>query len=69
VPAHAELPEIPEAGMATGAEAGVPQTWQKAVPAARGLPHFEQNMDTPGIVNDRDEDFAGMVTQRGCDVK
>jgi len=35
--------------MAVGAEAetGVPQFWQKALPAARRLPHFEQYMKAP----------------------
>jgi hypothetical protein len=32
------------AGAAVEVAAAVPQTWQKAVPGARLLPHFEQNI-------------------------
>jgi hypothetical protein len=39
----------------------VPQTWQKAAPGARFVPHFEQNMETPWV---RRMDFRGDVT--GC---
>jgi len=37
------------AGAAAAVAAAVPQTWQKAEPGERLLPHFEQNMETPWL--------------------
>jgi len=39
-PAIAGTTDPPGAGNTE--DAGVPQTWQNAAPAAKGLPHFEQ---------------------------
>src|SRR5258705_13286125 len=38
------------AAAAAAVAAAVPQTWQKAEPGERLLPHFEQNMETPWLI-------------------
>jgi hypothetical protein len=48
------------AGMAAEVGAAVPQTWQKAEPGARLVPHFEQNMVTPLLEKDG---FQGEMLQ------